>query len=174
MTDEKNINNGIESLRDRLQLAFQRIETLDHRFMEIQKTMNEKCVSLERTIDTKLSRVDRELAETKVLIETMKKLPETLHKLELTLDRVKNSLESLEESSNSMGKKIDSIDNKYDEKMDFIESQYKHKIEKMEKDIKAQENRGTVDIISFITKNFWKILICLIGGGLLVKDLFIF
>lgn len=148
-------NNIPYASRDSVSRLFQRVE-------ELEKNNGQRFIEL-----------DRRVTVTETLVESLKQLPDTLQSLELTLVKVQTSLENIGKSSAKMEKKIDSIDQKYDQRVDIVESEYKKEVLKIQKDVDKEKNRGKFDVIKFLTTHFWKILLCIIGGALVVKDLFI-
>lgn len=97
-----------------------------------------------------ISRYSNEITRLQAMYKTLEELPGTFHKLDKTLTLVGANMESLErkmtdlqESVNNQNQAIMALQKNDDEQ---------------DSEIRRVDNKGKVDWIEAITKNFWKIL----------------
>ena len=98
-------------------------------------------------IFSKLNRHDREISVLQTVVENFKDLPSAINNLEKTMALMGQNLENL-------NKKVDTILKGTDSKLE----KDKEKDKEQDERIRALDEKSKVDILVFLKKNWWKII----------------
>lgn len=110
-------------------------------------------------IFSKLNRHDREISVLQTVVENFKELPSAINKLDKTMALMSQNLELLNQK----------VDN-------FLANNEKQKDQSSEKDkeqdakIRELDDKSKVDIVVFVKKNWWKIVMTIAVLLVLLKD----
>lgn len=110
-------------------------------------------------IFSKLNRHDREISVLQTVVENFKELPSAINKLDKTMALMSQNLELLNQK----------VDN-------FLTNNEKQKNQSSEKDkeqdakIRELDDKSKVDIVVFVKKNWWKIVMTIAVLLVLLKD----
>lgn len=110
-------------------------------------------------IFSKLNRHDREISVLQTVVENFKELPSAINKLDKTMALMSQNLELLNQK----------VDN-------FLTNNEKQKDQSSEKDkeqdakIRELDDKSKVDIVVFVKKNWWKIVMTIAVLLVLLKD----
>lgn len=105
----------------------------------------------------KISKNSEDISELRTMYMSVAELPRTMASLEKTMVSVGNHLENIEENMKSMS---DSIQN--------LKEENRAQNEK----ISQVDDKSKIDWATFITSNFWKIIIAIGGIYFILKDIF--
>lgn len=110
-------------------------------------------------IFSKLNRHDREISVLQTVVENFKELPSAINKLDKTMALMSQNIELLNQK----------VDN-------FLTNNEKQKDQSSEKDkeqdakIRELDDKSKVDIVVFVKKNWWKIVMTIAVLLVLLKD----
>lgn len=96
------------------------------------------------------------ISELKVLYKTLSDLPETMSSLDKTIVKVCDRLDNIDENMKAMN--------------ESIQNAMSHN-KKQDKEIQRIDEKSKVDWASFVTENFWKVLLGIGVVYYIVKDM---
>lgn len=99
-----------------------------------------------------ISEIDKRVAILETLLKGLTELPECFHELKETLIGVQTSLKNLEAKTGD------------------IEEQLSADIGQVKKTLRTQESRGKIDIIQFISENWFKIITGIVTVSFILKE----